>query len=78
MRRLHGDLLRLGGLVKSLFIRPESLALAERHPGECARALGALTSAAEATIPVVSRVEDQLAALLVQIEQTMLALTHDH
>ena len=70
VRRLRGDLLRLGGLVKSLFIREESVLQAERFSFECAEALRELTQAADRTEPVLGRIEDRLQFIRYQLEQT--------
>lgn len=77
VRSLQGDLLRLGGLVKSLFIRPESVGFAERHAVECSRALATLTTSAAATVQIVARIEDELASLRVQIERAIFRLVRD-
>jgi hypothetical protein len=75
VRRLRGDLLRLGGLVKSLFIRdPETTKLADWHALECADALRELTRAADRTEPVIGRVEDSLQLIRYELEQTALRL----
>jgi hypothetical protein len=75
VRRLRGDLLRLGGLVKSLFIRDsETTKLADRHALECADALRELTRAADRTEPVIGRVEDSLQLIRYELEQTALRL----
>ena len=77
IRRIRGDLLRLGGLVKSLFIRGESMGFARQHALECSEALHALTRSADASLPVVARVEDELATVRVQLEQVILGLCRD-
>jgi hypothetical protein len=74
VRSLQGDLLRLGGLVKSLFVRPESVGLAEQHATECSRALALLTTSAAATVPIVARIEDELASLRAQAEHAVLRI----
>ncbi len=75
VRRLRGDLLRLGGLVKSLFIRDaETTKLADRHADQCAEALRELTRAADRTEPVIGRVEDSLQLIRYELEQTALRL----
>jgi len=77
VRRLRGDLLRLGGLVKSLFIRDDETAKhAERFSAECADALRELMHAADRTEPVIARVEDSLQLIRYELEQTALTL-HD-
>jgi hypothetical protein len=77
VRRLRGDLLRLGGLVKSLFIREESVLQAERFSFECAEALRELTQAADRTEPVLGRIEDRLQFIRYQLEQTAVRLFDD-
>jgi hypothetical protein len=77
IRRLRGELLKLGGLVKSLFIRSESMNDAKDHAHECSDALIALTRSAESVVPIVSRVEDELASVRVQLEQIVLGLCDD-
>jgi len=77
IRRLRGDLLRLGGLVKSLFIRSESMQEAKAHAHACSNALAELTRSAESVVPIVSRVEDELDSVRVQLEQVVLGLCRD-
>jgi len=77
IRRLRGELLKLGGLVKSLFIRSESMKSAQDHAHECSSALIALTHAADKAIPVVARVEDELASIRVELEQLVIRLAND-
>jgi len=77
VRRLRSDLASLGGLVKSLFIRSESVGLAQAHAQECSRALAALTAAAEAAVPVLDRVEAELADVRIQLAEVVARLAGD-
>ncbi len=73
VRRFQGDLLRLGGLVKSLFTEQgnTAAALAQRHSEQCAEALRSLTDAAERTVPVLGRLEDEVSEIRWRLEQTV-------
>jgi len=74
IRRLRSDLASKGGLVKSLFIQPESKARANRHAMECSRALAVMVSAAEETSVVLGRVEAELGELRVQLAEVIRGL----
>lgn len=66
---LRGELRHLGGLIKSFFVTPETMQTAERYSLECASTLHALMSNADAAVPVLRRLEDQLANIRANLER---------
>lgn len=60
VRRLESELARQGGLVKSLFLRPESLENAEAHSRECAAVLAGLLEASARASVAAEAVEARL------------------
>jgi hypothetical protein len=61
VRRLQGELARQGGLVKSLFTRPETVRDAEAHSRECAAALNGLLDASARASAAATAIEAELA-----------------
>lgn len=75
VQRMQGELMRQGGLIKSLFVGDTLTAdLAEAHARECSETLGALLAAAERAGEAAARVEADLADVRAELRAGVLRL----